>query len=186
MGYFPVFVDLSNRKVLVVGGGRVATRKVKSLLKFTENVTVVAPETTEEIERLAKEGRIKLRKRKFLSSDLKGVFLVIVAVNKENLQRRIFKLCEKRGILCNAVDSPNWCSFIFPSLVVRDSLVVGITTGGKAPAVSKRVRELIEGCIPEDIGKVLEEISEKRKKLPKGERRRRLMTRMVERLIPYG
>ena len=185
MPLFPAFVDLSAKKVLVVGGGKVATRKVRSLLKFTNNITVVAPKVTEEIERLAEEGRISLKRRRFLTSDLKGVFMVIVAVDKRSLQRRIYRMCERRGILCNAVDSPEWCSFIFPSLVVRGDLVIGITSGGKAPAVSRRTRELVERCLPENIEEVLRRVADLRKRIPKGEDRRRKMIDLVEDLLPF-
>ena len=180
MGYFPFFIDLKDKKVLVVGGGKVATRKVEKLLSFTENITVVAPKVTETIKRLAKEGKITLKRRRFLVSDLKDAFAVIVAVDSLELQRRIFKLCEKRGILCNSVDSPDYCNFIFPSLVVKGDLVIGISTGGKVPALSKRVREIIEDCLPEDVDKVLEEIARLRKSLKKGEKRQELIKKLVE------
>ncbi len=118
MPLFPAFIDLSKKKIFVVGGGKVATRKVKSLLKFTRNITVVAPRVREELLDLIEREGLELLKREFRPTDLKGKHLVVVAVPSLSLQRRIFKLCERRNILCNAVDSPDYCSFIFPSLIL--------------------------------------------------------------------
>ena len=184
MPLFPIFVDLSKKRVLVVGGGRVATRTVKSLLRFTENITVVAPKVSRELEELHREGRIRLKRRRFLSQDLKGTDVVIVAVDNVKLQERIYRLCEKRGILCNSVDSPELCNFIFPSLVVRGELVIGISSSGKVPALSKRIREIIERCLPENIEEVLEELSRERESMKKGEERQRRITELVDRLLP--
>jgi precorrin-2 dehydrogenase/sirohydrochlorin ferrochelatase len=186
MPLFPVFIDLSKKKVLVVGGGQVATRKVKSLLGFTENVTVVAPEVSPELVQLFKEGRIKLKKRRFMQKDLEGVDLVVVAVDNLKLQRRIYRLCERRGILCNAVDSPDLCSFIFPSLVVRGDLVIGISTSGKVPGLSRRVREIIQRCLPEDIERILEDLRRERESMTKGEERQRRMRELIDKVLPLS
>ena len=183
MPFFPIFVDLSQKKVLVVGGGKVAHRKVKSLLRFTKNIKVVAPKVSEELEELIKEKGLKLVRRYFRSSDLKGVDLVIVAVNKLSLQERIFRMCEKRGILCNSVDSPNLCNFLFPSLIVRGDVTLGISTSGRAPALSRRLRELIEECLPEDLEGILDRIAGERERLPKGRERQELMNRLTEELL---
>ncbi len=184
MPLFPVFIDLSDRKVLVIGGGEVATRKVKSLVRFTRNITVVAPEVTGEIRRLAEEGKVKVKRRRFMSSDLKGADLVIVAVDDERVQKRVYELCRKRGVLCNAVDSPEWCTFVFPSLIVRGDLVIGISTSGKAPALSRRVREMVERSLPENIEEVLRRVSSERSSLKKGRERQRKIVDMVNRLLP--
>ncbi len=184
MPLFPAYIDLSEREVLVVGGGRVATRKVENLLKFTRRITVVAPKVSERMRELVKKHGLKLRRRKFLTGDLRGKDMVIVAVDDLELQRRIFKLCEKKRILCNSVDSPEFCNFIFPSLIVRGDVVIGISSSGHAPALSKRLRELIEKALPEDLEEVLETLKEERKRGVKGEERQRKLIELVERLIP--
>ncbi|MDQ7037955.1 MAG: bifunctional precorrin-2 dehydrogenase/sirohydrochlorin ferrochelatase [Aquificota bacterium] len=184
MPLFPVFVDLTGKKVLVVGGGKVGTRKVKSLLPFGPEIVVVSPEFTADLERLGREGRIKLLRRRFMSGDLKGADLVVVAVDDERLQRRIYRMCKKRGVPCNSVDSPQWCSFIFPSLIVRGDLVIGITTSGKVPALSRRVREIVEKCLPDDIEEVLRTLAKERASMEKGERRQRKIKDLVNKLIP--
>ena len=184
MPLFPAFIDLSDKEVLVVGGGRVAKRKIDKILEFTKNVTVVAPRVVKDVRELAKKGIIKLRKRKFLTSDLKGKALVIVAVDDLKLQERVFELCNKKGILCNSVDSPKLCNFIFPSLIVRGDVVVGISTSGKAPALSGRLRELIESCMPEDIEETLKYLEYIRSSMEKGEERQRKLVELARELVP--
>lgn len=184
MPLFPVYVDLSDREVLVVGGGRVALRKVRSLLKFTRNITLVAPKLVPELERLARREGVKLKRRSFLRGDLKGKDMVIVAVDDLDLQRRIFEMCTRKGILCNAVDSPEYCNFIFPALVVRGDLVIGVSSSARVPALSRRIRELIEACLPENIEEVILKLREERERMPKGEERQRALTALARKLIP--
>lgn len=184
MPFFPVFIDLSAKKVLVVGGGMVATRKVENILRFTKNIKIVAPKIRKELSNIAKKEGLQVVRRPFRNSDLSGVDLVVVAVNKISLQKRIFRVCERRGILCNSVDSPELCNFVFPALVVRGDVSIGISTAGKAPALSKRLRELIEACLPDELDRILEKISEERKKRPKGKNRQRHMLDLVDKLIP--
>ena len=184
MALFPAFVDLSDKEVLVVGGGRVACRKIEKLIPFTKNISVVAKRINPEVMDLALEHGFRVYERYFRMQDLKGKDLVVVAVDNINLQRRIFNWCNKKGTLCNSVDSPEYCNFIFPSLVVRGDLVIGITTGGKAPALSKRVREIVEGSLPDNIVDILKEVSAVRERLPKGLRRQEVVKRLVNRLLP--
>jgi precorrin-2 dehydrogenase/sirohydrochlorin ferrochelatase len=180
---FPLYVELSDKEILLVGGGNVALRKLKSLLRFTKAITLVAPRILPEIKSIAEREGLRLIRRRFIPSDLKGKFMVIVAVDDLALQKRVFNMCKKRGILCNSVDSPDYCNFLFPSLVVRGELVIGINTSGKAPAVSKKVREIIESCIPKDIDRIVEIVAEERNRLPKGEQRQRYIVELVDKLL---
>ncbi|NPB07616.1 MAG: bifunctional precorrin-2 dehydrogenase/sirohydrochlorin ferrochelatase [Aquificae bacterium] len=168
MAYFPLFVDLSDKKVLVVGGGKVATRKVKNLLRFTGHVTVVSPKVSPAIKKLTEEGKVRWIRRRFRPVDLKGTDLVIVAVDDRKLHERIYRLCRKRKILCNSVDSPEYCSFIFPSFILRGDLVVGLSSSGKVPALSRALREKLEEILPQELGELLYELEEKRKEGVRG------------------
>jgi len=170
MALFPLFIDLSGEPVLVVGGGEVATRKVENLLPFNPRITVVSPRLTPRLQKLAREGKVRWIRRPFRSSDLKGKKLVVVAVDKPQLHRRIHRMCKKRGILCNSVDSPRYCTFIFPSIVKRGELVVGISSSGKVPALSRAVREYLEKVLPEGLGELLAELEKKRREGVKGKR----------------
>ena len=176
MAYFPLFVDISKKNVLVVGGGNVGTRKVKNLLSFTKNITIVSPRITKELEELVRENNLKWVKRRFRPIDLKEKDIVIVAVNDLKLQKRIYGLCKKKRILCNAVDSPDYCNFIFPSLIKRGNLVIGISTSGKVPALSRALREKLEECIPENIEEIMKKLEEIRSSEKKGtERQKKLL-----------
>ncbi len=183
MPLFPAFIDLSDKECLVVGGGKVATRKVEKLLSFSRRITLVAPRICDELEDLARRYGLRMLRRKFAEEDLEGKHLVIVAVDDIGLQERVFELCNARGILCNSVDSPDYCNFIFPSLVVHGDLVIGINTAGKAPAVSKKVRELIQECLPENVGDIVEQVAQERSKLRKGKERQEAILKLVEELF---
>ncbi|NPA32476.1 MAG: bifunctional precorrin-2 dehydrogenase/sirohydrochlorin ferrochelatase [Aquificae bacterium] len=183
MPLFPLFVDLSKKRVLVVGGGKVATRKVKNLLPFTGNITIVSPKLTEELRDIVKSRGLKYVKRRFRSSDLKDKDVVIVAVDDERLQRRVFRLCERRKILCNAVDSPEYCNFIFPALVRRGDVVIGITTSGRVPALSRALRERLEACVPEGIEDALRRLSRIRSARKKGKERQRLLLELARKAL---
>lgn len=183
MPFFPAFIDLKDKKVLIVGGGKVATRKVKSILNFTKNVKIVSPKITAELKSLIENENLKWVKRKFKNTDLKGIDLVIVAVDDLKLQKRIFKICEKRKILCNSVDSIEYCNFIFPSLIIKGDLVIGISTSGKVPALSRALREKIEKCIPENVDKILEKLEEIRKSEEKGKERQEKLLKLARELI---
>ncbi|MFN7066093.1 MAG: bifunctional precorrin-2 dehydrogenase/sirohydrochlorin ferrochelatase, partial [Aquificaceae bacterium] len=126
-----------------MGGGLVAERKVKKLLPFEPNIKVIDPKATKEIKELHKEGKIKLVLRRVRISDIKRAFLVIAALDDVRVQKRLYEYCKRKGILCNAVDNIEYCSFIFPAIVLRGDVVIGISTSGKVPALSRSLREYL-------------------------------------------
>jgi len=161
--FFPAFIDLENKNILVVGAGVVALRKIERLIHFRPRITVVAPRAIEDILILDKEGLIAFKKRRFIMRDLKDRFMVIVATNNIYLQKRIYNACIKRNILCNSVDSKDYCTFLFPSLIIKEPVVIGINSGGEAPSVSKYLRESLENCIPSNMKEIVQKISSFRK-----------------------
>jgi precorrin-2 dehydrogenase/sirohydrochlorin ferrochelatase len=144
MRYYPVNLDILNRKCLVVGGGSVGTRKVLTLLDCGAIVTVVSPEATEKLLELAGNGSIRWGKRSYLASDLDTMFLVIGATDDEELNRQISADAEKLNMLCNIADRPEVCNFILPAIVNRGDLVISISTSGKSPAFAKKLRKELE------------------------------------------
>ncbi len=159
MALFPLFIDLQGKKALVVGAGSVAARKIKTLLAFKPDITVIAKSVkSAEISRWAEEGKLKLFEREFKPEDVANFDLVVVAVDEIETQKKAFYECTKRGIPVNCVDVPEYCSFIFPSVIIRGELVIAITTSGRAPSVSKKLRETLEQILPVDIEKRIEEI----------------------------
>lgn len=186
MPRFPVFIDLEGREVLVIGGGPVALRKVEGLLPFGAKLTVVAPQSCAGVQALAAEGRLKLLWRRFEQGDLEGKKMVIVAADDLALQARVFAACEAKNVLCNAVDVEDHCNFLFPALVRRGELVVGITTSGKAPSVSAEVRRQLDGAMPEEWTGRVEEIARLRADLPPGPDRTNTLVERTRALFAGG
>ncbi len=144
MKYYPIHLDIKNRNCLIVGGGAVGTRKVKTLLECGARVTVISPDPTPQLARLASEGSVALKKRAYRSDDLGGMFLVIGATDDETLNRQVSKDADQANILCNIADRPEVCNFILPSIVRRGDLVITISTSGKSPALAKQLRQKLE------------------------------------------
>lgn len=154
--YYPVYLDLGGRLAVVVGGGAVATRKVRTLVDYGARVLVVAPEPVAEIEQLAAEDVIALKRRGYVRGDLDDAFLVVCATDSEEVNRAVYVEAEQRGCLVNVVDVPELCNFIVPSIVRRGQLQLAISTGGAAPAVAKRLRRHVEEHVGEEWGPYIE------------------------------
>ena len=141
MKYYPAFLDLNNRKAVVVGGGRIAERKVRSLLKAGAVVKVVSPDVTPGLKKLGYQGKISHKKKPYSKGDLSGAFIVIAATSSAAVNS---KAAQEAEHLVNIIDMPADGNFIVPSLVSRGNLTIAISTGGASPAVSKAVRKEIE------------------------------------------
>jgi precorrin-2 dehydrogenase/sirohydrochlorin ferrochelatase len=165
MRYYPVHLDIQNRNCLVVGGGSVATRKVITLLDCGADVTVISPLVSKQMRDFATSGSIKLKKRPYQSGDLKGMFLVIGATDDEDINRQISRDANRLNTLCNIADRPEVCSFILPSIVQRDDLVITISTSGQSPAMAKKLRKTLEKQFGEEYGIFLKLMGAIRKKL---------------------
>ncbi len=165
MRYYPVHLDIQNRNCLVVGGGSVGTRKAETLLNCGAKVTVISLQTSNKLQALAQTGAITLEKRRYRSSDIEGMFLVIGATDDDKLNQQISNDAEKRNILCNIADRPAACNFILPSIVHRGDLVITISTSGKSPALSKHLRKILEDQFGEEYEYFLQLMGVIRKKL---------------------
>lgn len=143
--YYPLCVNLENRKCLVVGAGSIALRKINNLIEAKADVTVISRAAHPGVLELAENGSIKLITRPFHKEDLKdGWHLVIAATNNEKLHAMIYAEAEKRHILCNTVDDINFCNFIVPSIVSRGDLSISISTNGHTPFLSRAIKAYIE------------------------------------------
>jgi uroporphyrin-III C-methyltransferase/precorrin-2 dehydrogenase/sirohydrochlorin ferrochelatase len=154
VNYFPVFFDLDGQKVLIVGGGEVALRKVSLLERTGALITLVAPEIAPELMQRAAQAKLKLAIREFAADDLDGARLVIVATSRRAVNRWIANLSDARGIPVNVVDDVQASRFIVPAIVDRDPVLVAISTGGASPVLARRVRERLEALIPARIGEL--------------------------------
>lgn len=140
---FPVMLDLRGRGVLVVGGGPTAEEKIRLLIAAEADINVVSPRLTVHLERLARQGLLRWRRRPFVDSDIAGAFFVVAATDDPAVNRAVFKAAEAAGKLCNAVDDTANCSAILPSVHREGPLVVAVSTSGAAPALAVRLRERI-------------------------------------------
>lgn len=171
MPLFPMFIDLKDHDILVVGAGEVALRKIEQLVKFDPVVTVIAPMIHEEIRSMSLKHRIDLIERPYRAEDIENRFLVIGALDDIGEQEKIYRTCMDQKIPVNCVDSPALCSFIFPALIVERDLCVGINTSGKAPAVSSFLRRYLTSLIPEGIHDLIDHVYAIRQNQPVGKER---------------
>ena len=142
--FFPMFVDLSDKKIVVVGGGNIATRRIKTLLQFTRNITAVAPKTTMELHELGKAGFVNLINRPVKRSDFTMAFMVIAATNDWKLNDEIYRVCKEEGIYVNVADDKSKCDFYFPGIYMQEEVVVGITASGLNHKKARKVRVAIQ------------------------------------------
>ena len=142
--YFPMFVDLTGKNVLVAGGGRIALRRVTTLLRFGASIRVVAPQLCGDL-----EGRICVERREYRKGDARGADLVLAATDSREVNRAVQAECRESGIPVNAADDRNLCDFYFPSVVMTDDVVIGINSGGTDPGKVKETRKLIEKTLME-------------------------------------
>jgi uroporphyrin-III C-methyltransferase/precorrin-2 dehydrogenase/sirohydrochlorin ferrochelatase len=152
MRYFPAFLDLTKRPCLVVGGGAAAARKVRLLLKAGAVVRVVALRVGPDLTVLAERGELSLVRRGFVAGDVRGCAVVHAATGLAEVDGRVAEAANRAGVPVNVVDRAELSSFIVPAIVDRGLVVVGISTGGAAPVLARRVRAQIEALLPARLG----------------------------------
>ncbi len=155
MAYFPFFFELRDRKILIVGGGKVALEKIERLLEYEPLIKVISVDVLPQIEDIKS---IKIEKRKFAPEDIFGADFVIAATDDEELNRSVRNLCSEKKIPINVVDDKEKCDFIFPSVIRRGDLVVGVTSSGASPQVAVSLRRKFEKQIPENIEEILDHL----------------------------
>lgn len=144
MSYLPINLDVRGRPCLVVGGGEVGERKVRSLLDCGAEVCLVSRELTQGLENLAESGAIRHVDREYRTEYLNGVALVFAATNDTELNGRVSREAQARGIWINVADQPEFCTFIVPASVRRGDLTITVSTGGRSPALAARIRASLE------------------------------------------
>jgi precorrin-2 dehydrogenase/sirohydrochlorin ferrochelatase len=153
--FYPLLLKLEDKNCLVVGGGRVALRKVNILLSAASSVLVVSPALIPELESQAARGKINYMQEYYHPDHLKGVFLAVGATGDEKTNSRIAEDCHSRNIPVNIVDNPSQCSFFFPSVARQGPLSISISTGGKSPAFARLLREKLERQMEKEWGEFL-------------------------------
>lgn len=141
MAFYPICLDIGGRRCVVIGGGKVAERKVAGLLECGATVSVVSPELSEPLRCLADRGGINWVARPYQPGDLAGAFLVIAATDDPAVQEAVHTEAEQGNLLLNVADVPKWCNFILPATTRQGELTIAVSTAGKSPALARKLRE---------------------------------------------
>ena len=139
--YYPVYLNLKNRRVLIIGGGEIATGKIPALLESGAKIEVISPLVTEELKEYAASGKVTWTEREYIRGDLDGIFVAIAATNVRKVNQVIYDEADEKGVLLNVVDDSPFCSFIAPAIVKRGPVTLAISTGGVSPALARKFRE---------------------------------------------
>src|SRR3984893_6024277 len=165
MGYIPIFLDVTGRRCVVVGGGEIAARKVEALLKAGADVNVVSPRLSPQRASSAAGGLVTHIAREYARGDIRGCILVYAATDDPKLHRELVAEARALGIPINVVDVPESCSFISPAVVNRGELQIAISTGGASPTFAARLRRALEDQFGTEYALTLEVLRAARRKL---------------------
>jgi precorrin-2 dehydrogenase/sirohydrochlorin ferrochelatase len=160
---FPMFMKLEGKQCLVVGAGKVGEPKIGGLIDTGARIHVVALQATEAVHGWANAGKIALELRPFAERDLDGTFLAVIATASNTLNGSIYREAQRRGVLCNVVDVPEYCDFYYPAVVRRGDLQIAISTNGRSPSLSQRLRQQLERQFSPAYAQWVAELGETRK-----------------------
>ena len=184
---YPVFMNLQQKRCVVVGGGSVASRKIVSLLKCKAEVVVIAKQITEKLFNMNRKGRIQWIQRGFWPSDLQKAWLVIAATDDPEINRRIAKEAGNRRQWVNVVDQPHICQFIVPAVVRKGRLALAVSTNGTSPALAKTIKKDLQKNFIPKYQKPLKKISRFRKvvlsEISEPLKRRRVLNQVTRNLL---
>jgi precorrin-2 dehydrogenase/sirohydrochlorin ferrochelatase len=158
-----MFVNLAGRRCLVVGAGKVGEPKIGALIDTGARIRVVAIEASPAVREWARGGKIELEVRPFSADDLDGVFLAVVATASSRLNESIYREAQRRGVICNVVDVPEYCDFFYPAVVRRGDLQIAISTSGQSPSLAQKLRQQLEKQFGPGYAAWVAELGETRK-----------------------
>jgi len=161
--YMPIAMSMTDRSCLVVGGGKIALRKIEMLLNYEPDITVIAPKVDDKIQYFGDSNKVTLKKREYKSPEASMYSLVISASNDDEVNKTVAKDCREAGIPVNVVDNPTLCDFIFPATLRRGILTVSVSSDGKAPFFSSNVRKILEDIFPQHWNKLADLAADFRK-----------------------
>ena len=160
MSSYPVSLNLEDRKCVIIGGGIIAERKVVTLLEAGAVVRVVSPKLTDKLQELANNNSIEYISSDYQTQHLDSAFLVIAATNNREVNKAVFEEAKQRGMLVNVVDDPELCTFFAPAVVRRGDLTISVSTSGKSPSLSRRIREQLEASYGPEYGDFVQLLGE--------------------------
>jgi siroheme synthase-like protein len=165
--YYPVFLNLEGKRCVIIGGGTIAEGKISKLKETGAQVTIISPDATPAIQKMAKKGVVEWTARKYQTGDLEGAFLGIAATDVRQVNKQIFQEAEELGVVLNVVDDAELCAFIAPSIVERGPVTVAISTGGASPALARKLREAIAEAPALEWADLANVLSKARKQIKK-------------------
>lgn len=161
MEYFPITVRLKEQRCIIVGGGEVAYRKLKSLLKAGAKVSLNALEFSSQVLELAHKHQLPVHQRTFDEDLLDDAYLIIAATDNHQLNQQVSLAAQKRKVWVNVVDDLDLSTFIMPAIIDRSPLLVAVSTGGVSPVLARKIREKIEWLLPRNLGQLLTRLDRK-------------------------
>jgi len=180
---YPIFLKLNGRRVIIIGGGVVAARKVQALAESDASLTVVAEHINDDLIELCQSTQTKVIKSSYSKNYLSGALLAIAATDDNELNKQIYKDCQELGILCNVVDVPQLCDFFVPAVVKCGDLQIAVSTNGNCPAYARHIREKLETLFTNKHGEFLIELEKVRKQIisqVSPSKRKGLLTELVD------
>jgi len=160
--YYPIFLNISGKRCVVVGGGKVALRKVRMLLEYEARVEVISPELCSELKGLARDGKICALNREYQAGDLKGATIAIAATANSDINLKVLNEAQREAILVNVVDDPEISDFIVPAYVRRGVITIAVSTSGRSPALARKIRTRLEKEFGEEYAFLVHLIGEVR------------------------
>jgi precorrin-2 dehydrogenase/sirohydrochlorin ferrochelatase len=139
--YYPIFLDIENRNVVIIGGGEVCARKAETMMRYGAKVTIVSPEFTQEIEQWARDGNLAMRRKRYETADIEDAHIVIASTDDTSVNEQVAADTRERRIPVNVVDVTPLCEFIVPAILEKDGIQIAISTGGKSPALARTLKE---------------------------------------------
>jgi len=152
--YYPIYIDIEDHAVLIVGGGTVCARKAETMMRYGARVTIVSPEVTEEIAAWERDGALAVHLKKYAEGDLDGASIVIASTDDQCVNARVARDCRRRRIPVNVVDVTHLCEFIVPAIIQKGSIQIAISTGGKSPALGRTLKEDVDRMIGPEYAEV--------------------------------
>ncbi|MFA9373194.1 MAG: bifunctional precorrin-2 dehydrogenase/sirohydrochlorin ferrochelatase [Poseidonibacter sp.] len=183
MSYFPAFIRFDNKKILIVGAGKIAFEKCKHLLDFTSDITIISSFYCDEIKELISSHSLDFIQKDYEKGDIKGFDIVIAALDNLSIQESIYQESREFNCLCNCVDFTNYCDFIFPSYIKKGDLTIAISTSGTSPSMAKHLKIYLQKLIPDSIEDFLKQMKEYRDTMPKGKKRMEFLNNKTKEYI---
>ena len=152
--YYPIYIDIEDHDVLIIGGGNVCARKAETMMKYGARVTIISPEVTDEIAVWERDGKLAVTRKLYEERDLDGRAIVIASTDDPCINARIARDCRRRRIPVNVVDVTHLCEFIVPAIVEQGSVQIAVSTGGRSPALARTLKENLQQFVGPEYAEV--------------------------------